>query len=300
MYEPGDGPGTPALGRHRSAGGYRRVVGVHRAPGAGGPTRGYLLTVALLAGTASMPILAAISAGSATPGSTALPDSSTPFIPTPSVGPVVIPLPMTSQPPLPPLGTPSVGPTSGWLPAGPRVHCKGPPPPIPGPARGRPPRRWHRNPRGAPRRPYRRPSFRRRRRPRPDRPAGPGPDRPADPTDRPPDPDPTDPAGPTDPTDRPGPDRHGRPRSDPDPDGGPDAHTGPDAGPTPTPTDDATATAVPTSTRSVPAPTPTPPAVADPPAQPGDPVAVGRRLDAQRQPGSAGRTDAPAGSPTVR
>ena len=62
------------------------MVGVHRAPGAGSPTRGYLLTVALLAGTASMPILAAISAGSATPGSTALPDSSTPFMPTPSVG----------------------------------------------------------------------------------------------------------------------------------------------------------------------------------------------------------------------
>ncbi|MBM0235696.1 hypothetical protein JNW91_30395, partial [Micromonospora sp. STR1_7] len=109
MYEPGDGPGTPALGRHRSAGGYRRVVGAHRATGAGGPSRGYLLTVALLAGTASMPILAAISAGSATPGSTALPDSSTPFIPTPSVGPVVIPLPVVSQPAPPPLGTPSAG-----------------------------------------------------------------------------------------------------------------------------------------------------------------------------------------------
>ncbi|RLP87954.1 hypothetical protein EAD89_17740, partial [Micromonospora sp. BL4] len=121
MHEPGDGPGTPALGRHRSVGGYRRVVGAHRAPGAGGPSRGYLLTVALLAGTASMPILAAISAGSATPGSTALPDSSTPFIPTPSVGPVVIPVPATSQPPLPPPATPSVGPTAtaGWLPTAP-------------------------------------------------------------------------------------------------------------------------------------------------------------------------------------
>ena len=31
-------------------------------------------------------------------------------MPTPSVGPVVIPLPMTSQPPLSPLGTPSVRP----------------------------------------------------------------------------------------------------------------------------------------------------------------------------------------------
>lgn len=98
---------------------------MHRAPGAGGPTRGYLLTVALLAGTASMPILAAISAGSATPGSTALPDSSIPFIPTPSVGPVLIPLPMTSQPSVPPPGSPSVGPTSGWLPAAPGVPGKG-------------------------------------------------------------------------------------------------------------------------------------------------------------------------------
>ncbi len=96
-------------GRPAATAGWSAFTG---PPAPAGPTRGYLLTVALLAGTASMPILAAISAGSATPGSTALPDSSTPFIPTPSVGPVVIPLPMASQPPLPPLGTPSVGPTA--------------------------------------------------------------------------------------------------------------------------------------------------------------------------------------------
>ncbi|MCM0678261.1 hypothetical protein NCC78_26830, partial [Micromonospora phytophila] len=100
MSEPGEDPGAPLLARHRSPGDYRRVVGVHRAPGAGGPSRGYLFTVALLAGTASMPILAAISTGSATVGSTALPDTSTPFLPTPSVGPVVIPLPVTGQPSL--------------------------------------------------------------------------------------------------------------------------------------------------------------------------------------------------------
>ncbi|WP_225852521.1 hypothetical protein, partial [Micromonospora sp. AMSO12t] len=94
MSEPGPDPTVPLLGRHR-AGGYRRLVGAHRAPGSGGPSRGYLFTVALLAGTASMPILAAISTGSATVGSTALPDGSTPFLPTPSVGPVVIPVPAT-------------------------------------------------------------------------------------------------------------------------------------------------------------------------------------------------------------
>ncbi|MGR6316510.1 hypothetical protein Q2K19_10505 [Micromonospora soli] len=105
MSEPEEGPGTPLLGRQRAgpAAGYRRVVGAHRAPGTGGPPRGYLFTVALLAGTASMPILAAFSAGSATVGNSAFPDSSTRFIPTPSVGPVVVPLPnraaATSPPP---------------------------------------------------------------------------------------------------------------------------------------------------------------------------------------------------------
>lgn len=92
MSEPVEGPGAPFPGSTGAAphGGYRPVIGAHRADGLGRPGRGYLFTVALLAGTASMPILAAISAGSATVGRTALPDTSTPFIPTPSVGPVVI------------------------------------------------------------------------------------------------------------------------------------------------------------------------------------------------------------------
>ncbi|MFI7606986.1 hypothetical protein ACIBTV_17850 [Micromonospora sp. NPDC049366] len=154
MSEPADGPGTPLLGRHRAAGGgYRRVVGAHRAPGTATPSRGYLFTVALLAGTASMPILAAISAGSATVGSTALPDSSTPFIPTPSVGPVVVPLPTTSQPPIP-FATPSVAAPSAasgwspWLPPG-SPHrsdrdaaddepARRSDPPVPSPRPGRP------------------------------------------------------------------------------------------------------------------------------------------------------------------
>ncbi|MEU8259567.1 hypothetical protein AB0C02_02940 [Micromonospora sp. NPDC048999] len=83
------------------------MIGTHRAPASGGPSRGYLLTVALLAGTASMPILAAISAGSATMGNSAPPDASTRFIPTPSVGPVVLPLPDGTQPPALPSRTPA-------------------------------------------------------------------------------------------------------------------------------------------------------------------------------------------------
>ncbi|WP_225854037.1 hypothetical protein, partial [Micromonospora sp. AMSO31t] len=112
MSEPPEGPpGVPFLGRHRAVpqSRYRRVVGAHRAQGLGGPSRGYLFTVALLAGTASMPILAAISAGSATVGNSALPDSSTPFLPTPSVGPVVIPLPEGTQSPLLPTPSPVAG-----------------------------------------------------------------------------------------------------------------------------------------------------------------------------------------------
>ncbi|NED54473.1 hypothetical protein G3I24_26690, partial [Micromonospora aurantiaca] len=114
MSEPEGPPGTPFLGRHRAlpASPYRRVVGAHRAPGTGGPSRGYLLTVALLAGTASMPILAAISTGSASVGNSALPDTSTPFLPTPSVGPVVIPMPRGTQAPAPSTPTPAVDVTS--------------------------------------------------------------------------------------------------------------------------------------------------------------------------------------------
>ncbi|MEV1315620.1 hypothetical protein AB0J14_05990 [Micromonospora arborensis] len=252
MHEPGDGPGTPALGRHRSAGGYRRMVGVHRAPGAGGPSRGYLLTVALLAGTASMPVLAAISAGSATPGSTALPDSSTPFIPTPSIGPVVIPLPVTSQPVPPPPGTPSVGPTSGWLPAAPRRTQEGPasgptvtdrgpawpatyPPPAPRPT-------WGTLPTIHP----------------------PPTSRPTDPPDPDPtDPDPTDP-GPTDP-DPTEPEPTPTLTQDPTPTQGPP----PTLDPTPSPTDAPTATAAPTSALSAPATASAPPATpAAPTGQP--------------------------------
>ncbi|MFJ8578912.1 hypothetical protein [Micromonospora sp. NPDC093277] len=109
MSEPAEDPGTSFLDRHRVGppGAYRRLIGAHRAAGLGGPSRGYLFTVALLAGTASMPILAAISTGSATVGNSAPPDNSTPFIPTPSIGPVVVPLPNGTQPPLRPSRSPA-------------------------------------------------------------------------------------------------------------------------------------------------------------------------------------------------
>lgn len=130
VSQSGEGPAAPLLGRHRAAGGYRRVVGAHRAPGFAAHGRGYLFTVALLAGTASMPILAAVSAGSATVGSTALPDSSTPFIPTPSVGPVVVPLPVTGRPAVIPSTRPGmvVAPSTG--PSAPGLAPRAPAPPA--------------------------------------------------------------------------------------------------------------------------------------------------------------------------
>ncbi|SCE68456.1 hypothetical protein GA0074695_0290 [Micromonospora viridifaciens] len=127
MSEAAGGPGAPVAGHRRSVppGGYRRLIGAHRAAGLAGPSRGYLFTVALLAGTASMPILAAFSTGSATVGSSALPDTSTPFIPTPSVGPVVLPLPDGTQPPALPSGAP-VATGRSWP-----VSALGPAPALP-------------------------------------------------------------------------------------------------------------------------------------------------------------------------
>jgi hypothetical protein len=99
----GDDSAPPLLVRHRwsrgAHAGFRRIAGVHRAEGLGGPTRRYLLIVGLLAGTASLPILVAISAGSATVGGSIVADGTTPFIAPPSEGPVVVvPLPPTALP----------------------------------------------------------------------------------------------------------------------------------------------------------------------------------------------------------
>lgn len=107
MAEPGDPvPAPPAYReyasdpvgpvRHRASGrahqGHRRVIGVHRAEGLAGPTRRYLFTVALLVGTSSLPILAAISTGSATVNDGLAPPGQ-PFVAPPSGTPLaVVPL----------------------------------------------------------------------------------------------------------------------------------------------------------------------------------------------------------------
>ncbi|MDW5327760.1 hypothetical protein [Plantactinospora sp. KLBMP9567] len=115
-YEP---PAPVLLARHRRSGGahvgYRRVTGVHRAEGLGRPARRYLFTVALLAGTSSLPILAAIGSGSATVSDGMRPADATPFAP-PSPGA------LPGYPTVPPLVEPGPAGTgarsgrTGWLP----------------------------------------------------------------------------------------------------------------------------------------------------------------------------------------
>ncbi|MET8906134.1 hypothetical protein [Micromonospora sp. NPDC004551] len=233
--------GSPFLGRHRAAprSGYRPVIGAHRAQGLGGPSRGYLFTVALLAGTASMPILAAISAGSATVGNSALPDTSTPFIPTPSVGPVVIPLPQGTQSPLLPSPTPVAG--AATVPPAAPVHPAAvalpddsdlrfrhrsrpaAPAPAPGPTRTRP---------AGP--------------PRPSPVPSPSPSDPATPE---PSPSPTAEPTATEPTSDPSPTGDPDPTTAP-PDGTPSPTTTPEESPTPTltPSDDPDASATASAT----------------------------------------------------
>lgn len=107
MPEHGDAPRPALLARHRRGGGahveHRRVTGVHRADGLAGPTQRYLFIVMLLASTSSMPILAVMSAGSATTlGNGLLPSDTTPFIaPQPDAAPVVVPLAPTALPSAP-------------------------------------------------------------------------------------------------------------------------------------------------------------------------------------------------------
>ncbi|MEV4624372.1 hypothetical protein AB0J74_37405 [Asanoa sp. NPDC049573] len=81
--------------------------GRHRASGLNGPTRRYALIVLALAVTSSLPILAAIGPGAGSVGDALAVDQqpdTTPFIPPPSPGPVVvIPiLPSLAEPPVPP------------------------------------------------------------------------------------------------------------------------------------------------------------------------------------------------------
>lgn len=97
--QPGDSP-VPLLVRHRRTGGThiadRRVAGVHRAAGLAGPTRRYTVIVVMLATMSSLPIIAGITAGSASVGDSVDASGTTPFIPPPSSGPVVVPPPPPS------------------------------------------------------------------------------------------------------------------------------------------------------------------------------------------------------------
>lgn len=93
-------PDHGLLARHRASGGAhaaeRRVAGIHRAEGLAGTPRRYVVIVAFLVAMASLPTLAAISAGSAT-----LADDdagrTTPFIAQQAEVPVVI-VPVTQLP----------------------------------------------------------------------------------------------------------------------------------------------------------------------------------------------------------
>ena len=86
---------------------HKRVNGVYQAEGFRGPTRRYVLIVALLVGLASLPTLAAITAGSneLEDGTTGAMD--VPFLPLPSSGPVS---PTPSGPPATALPAPSSSP----------------------------------------------------------------------------------------------------------------------------------------------------------------------------------------------
>jgi hypothetical protein len=102
--EPGDDGLVPPIKVLR-----RRVNGVYRAEGFRGPTRRYVLIVAMLVGLASLPTLAAITAGSneLEDGTTGAMD--VPFLPLPSSGPVS---PTPSGPPATALPGPSSAPPS--------------------------------------------------------------------------------------------------------------------------------------------------------------------------------------------
>jgi hypothetical protein len=118
-------------------GAHRGVVGRHRAQGLSGPARRYALIVLTLALTSSLPILAAFGTGSVgdpTYSVTTIAGGTTPFIPPPSVGPVVVvpiqpggatgvDVPVTPPEPVPlepRSAVPTVPPPAAPLPAPPR------------------------------------------------------------------------------------------------------------------------------------------------------------------------------------
>ncbi|HEX8629113.1 MAG TPA: hypothetical protein VF755_13175, partial [Catenuloplanes sp.] len=74
----------------------RDLSGAYRPDGLVGPTRRYILVVALLVALASLPTLAAITAGSHTLDGASEGPPTVPFLPPPSGGPVIVPRPTTS------------------------------------------------------------------------------------------------------------------------------------------------------------------------------------------------------------
>jgi len=233
-----DDPAPRLLARHRRSGGahvrYRRVTGVHRAEGLAGPTRRYLFTVAMLAGTSSLPILAAIGSGSATVNDGTPPAGSAPFVP-PATGGLVVPLPTPPQD-----GPTSTGP-AGWR----RLLDPGARSDGPDPENATPPYR---------------PTLPEAPHPAPTRPASQEPATPPAPGPSTPGPSPTEPTpGPSDPGPEPT-----------DPTTGP---TGPTPEPTPEPTDPGSPSATPDPSPSAslspsPSPAPEPPPSPSPTGEP--------------------------------
>lgn len=153
MPDHGEGPGVldptradprvrRVLARHRAAGGThaaeRRVAGIHRADGLAGTPWRYAAIVALLVAMASLPVLAAITAGSATLADDGA-DQTTPFIaeqakvPTVVVPWIEVPVgPDLGAEPTPvPVATASSAETTRWL----SQHRVGPAPSRPAMAR---------------------------------------------------------------------------------------------------------------------------------------------------------------------
>ena len=73
---------------------------MHRAQGLAGPTRRYAIIVILLVALASIPTLAAISAGAATLGASTATERTQPFLIQPPRAPIVIVPPAPATPPL--------------------------------------------------------------------------------------------------------------------------------------------------------------------------------------------------------
>jgi hypothetical protein len=115
--------------------------GVYRGDGFTGPTRRYILVVAMLVGLASLPTLAAITAGSSELAQDKPPTSDVPFIPPAASGPILTtPLPYAhSTPPAIPTQATEPPLTSGDPPATPAQPPAATPPDSPAaPAPGSP------------------------------------------------------------------------------------------------------------------------------------------------------------------